>query len=323
MEPLYLVFVFIFGAVIGSFLNVVVLRAFSGESIVLPPSKCPHCKEKLKPWHNIPILSYLFLRGKCGYCKEKISPQYPLVELFTALIFTFIYYKFGFTLNTLFLMVASALCIVMAVTDIREKIIFDTHAYILMGVGLVYNIFNIAGENKTAIHLFFAGMNIKIWQVLIFSMLGLVAGALIMEGLSLISKLIFKKRAFGEGDSFIAAALGAFFGIANLIVILILSVVIQAAMFFPIYMRKLFKEKNFRLFSSLILFTAMAILLHFGTVFELFKSMMFYWFAFALFVCIGFYCVKNITKSIKEGSSLTYLPFGPALIIAAFIVMFV
>ena len=64
--------VFVFGTIIGSFLNVVALRGLSGESIVLPPSKCPKCGNKLKPWHNIPILSYLFLRGKCAFCHEKI-----------------------------------------------------------------------------------------------------------------------------------------------------------------------------------------------------------------------------------------------------------
>ena len=72
---LILAFVFCIGTIIGSFLNVVILRAFSGESIVLPPSKCPKCGNKLKWWHNIPILSYLLLRGKCYFCHDKISIQ--------------------------------------------------------------------------------------------------------------------------------------------------------------------------------------------------------------------------------------------------------
>ena len=78
-----LLLTFALGTVIGSFLNVVALRGLTGESIVLPPSKCPKCGERIKPWHNIPILSYIFLKGKCAYCNEKISIQYPIVEFLT------------------------------------------------------------------------------------------------------------------------------------------------------------------------------------------------------------------------------------------------
>ena len=70
----YILFwVAILGLCLGSFYNVVILRSLTGESIVLPPSKCPKCNTRLKPWHNIPVLSYLFLRGRCAFCKEKIS----------------------------------------------------------------------------------------------------------------------------------------------------------------------------------------------------------------------------------------------------------
>ena len=78
----YLMFwVCVFGLCLGSFYNVVILRSLSGESIVFPPSKCPKCGNKLKPWHNIPVLSYIFLRGKCHFCKEPISILYPIIEL--------------------------------------------------------------------------------------------------------------------------------------------------------------------------------------------------------------------------------------------------
>ena len=84
----YLLFwLFIIGLCCGSFYNVVILRSLSNESIVFPPSKCPKCGNSLKPWHNIPVLSYIFLKGKCAFCKERISIQYPIIELLTALIF--------------------------------------------------------------------------------------------------------------------------------------------------------------------------------------------------------------------------------------------
>ena len=73
------------GLCIGSFLNVVILRGLSNESIVFPASKCPKCQHKLYWWHNIPVLSYILLGGKCGFCKEKISIQYPIVEILTVM----------------------------------------------------------------------------------------------------------------------------------------------------------------------------------------------------------------------------------------------
>lgn len=322
IELFYIFWVFIFSITIGSFLNVVILRAFSGESIVLPPSKCPHCDHKLAPWDNIPVLSYIMLLGKCRYCKEKISPQYPLVELFTAFLFTFIYYKFGFTLNTLFLMAASGLCIVMAVCDIKEKVIFDVHAYILAALGLVYNFFNIAGANRTKIHFFVAGLDISIQQTFIYAVLGLIAGVIIMETLSRIPQLFVGKRAFGEGDSYIAGALGAFFGISNLFVILILSLIFQILIVLPMYFFKLFKEKNYKLMIALVLFLVLMFVIQIANHFSIFDSQMFYWFSLALLICIGYYCCRSIFKSIKTSEGLTYLPFGPALILGAFIVLF-
>ena len=88
-------FIFIIGLCIGSFLNVVSLRAFTGESIVLPPSKCPKCGAKIKPYDNIPVLSYLILGGKCRNCKGSISIQYPIVEFVTGIGFLCLYNMFA------------------------------------------------------------------------------------------------------------------------------------------------------------------------------------------------------------------------------------
>jgi len=85
------VFMFVFGAVIGSFLNVCIVRLPHEESIVVPRSHCTHCKKMISWRDNIPFLSYLILRGRCRYCHEKISPRYFLVELMTALTFLSLY----------------------------------------------------------------------------------------------------------------------------------------------------------------------------------------------------------------------------------------
>src|SRR5919199_5848658 len=76
-----------FGLIVGSFLNVVAYRVPRGESLVKPRSRCPRCGEEVRPYDNIPVLSWLVLRGRCRHCGERISPRYPAVELVTALVF--------------------------------------------------------------------------------------------------------------------------------------------------------------------------------------------------------------------------------------------
>src|SRR5574344_1354401 len=124
---LILGFVFVTGVCIGSFLNVVILRAFSNESICFPGSKCPKCQKPLKWYHNIPIFSYIFLKGKCAFCKEPISIQYPIVELHTGILFVVVFIKFEISLNTLFILAFLSLFIVLAVSDIKEQVVFDMH----------------------------------------------------------------------------------------------------------------------------------------------------------------------------------------------------
>lgn len=322
MTVFWTIYAFVIGLCIGSFLNVVVLRGLSGESIVLPPSHCTKCNHKLAWYDNIPLISYLFLRGKCRYCQEKISIQYPLVELFTAIVFAGIFYKYGFNLNMFFLMAASALCIVLAVTDIKEKVILDGHAYILAVLGIVYNFFNIGAENTTKITFWLLGLKITIYQAFIYSILGLIAGFVVMAAIAGVSKLITKRDCFGEGDAYILAALGAFFGIANAILILILSIFIWGGLAVPVFLYKWYKDKNYKIFSAIILFIVAAVLFAAGEYFDIFTSNLFHWFAYILVASIGLYCCQLLVKSIKVGNKLSVIPYGPALIFGAFVIIF-
>src|SRR5271167_1452493 len=94
------IIVFLFGLIIGSFLNVCIVRIPAGKSIVLPASACPKCGAPIKPYDNIPVVSYLLLRGKCRGCQTKISLMYPLVELLTGLLFLGCFYVFGISVET-------------------------------------------------------------------------------------------------------------------------------------------------------------------------------------------------------------------------------
>ena len=121
-----IVFVALLGLVIGSFLNVLIIRIPKRESILFPSSHCQKCNRKLKWWHNIPLLSWLILRGKCHYCKEPIHIQYPLVELLSALIFVAIFFKNGFSLYSLDIAIVFSLLLALSIIDLRFKAVPDS-----------------------------------------------------------------------------------------------------------------------------------------------------------------------------------------------------
>ncbi len=123
------VFIFIFGTIIGSFLNVVILRYNTGYSPVATRSRCFNCGKILKWYELIPILSFLIQFGRCRKCRSKISWQYPLVELLTGILFLIIFLKFGYSLITGYWLLVISLLIVVAVYDLRHQIIPDGLVY--------------------------------------------------------------------------------------------------------------------------------------------------------------------------------------------------
>lgn len=125
MDIMYLVVFAIFGAVFGSFFNVVGLRIPKKKSIVTPPSHCPNCNKKLSPIDLIPIFSYIILRGKCRNCGAKISPIYMLTEIITAFLFAFSYYKLGFSLELIVALLFVSLLSIIVASDMAYMIIPD------------------------------------------------------------------------------------------------------------------------------------------------------------------------------------------------------
>jgi leader peptidase (prepilin peptidase) / N-methyltransferase len=120
------ILVTVFGLLIGSFLNVLIYRIPAGQSVSFPASHCPACHTPLKPWHNIPLFSWLFLRGKCGFCKVDISFQYPLIELLTSLIFLTIFTIQGWNLISLFTSFVFVLLLALSIIDWRYKAVPDS-----------------------------------------------------------------------------------------------------------------------------------------------------------------------------------------------------
>ena len=206
-----LIVFFIFGVVIGSFLNVVILRAPKGESVVFPASHCPTCKTPLKWWHNIPIFSYIALRGKCAFCNEKISIQYPLIELMSGFIVAIIYYKNGFDIFSLMLMATFLSLLVSSVVDLKYKAITYT-MNVLPVTFAIFSSVNIV-ENFTNALLFAGG------------------AVFIRDYVS----AIIKKEAMGDGDILVFATMGAILGVKLSLIAIFLGAVF--AIFPSIYNR--------------------------------------------------------------------------------------
>ncbi len=322
---LILFFVFCIGTVIGSFLNVVILRAFSGESIVLPPSKCPKCGNKLKWWHNIPILSYLLLGGKCYFCHEKISIQYPIVEFITGFIFLAVFLEFGIQITTLFAFAIAGLLIVISVTDIKERVVFDAHTYSLIGIGIFYNLYLTVVQIIEQVNTIVGFHVTSEWCVnnpLTMSLLGVILGVVIMECAARIGYLIAGERAFGEGDTYIAAGLGAVFGWKNVIAIIILAIILQLIFTLPMFLRKLAVNKDWKTLFSLCVFVIYSVSFYFiENKTNWFDSLALELGAMVLMFIFGLTACFFVVKGLKNKDNLTYLPFGPALAIAGLLLL--
>jgi leader peptidase (prepilin peptidase)/N-methyltransferase len=209
------VFVFAFGLVIGSFLNVCIVRIPAGKSIVAPASACPVCGVGIRPYDNIPVISYLLLRGKCRGCKTSISPLYPFIELLTALLFFGCYWAFGLTLEALKWCIFSSLMIVLVFTDLRDRILPDAINFGGSAVGLAFSLV-LRPDDGTA--RWIAGMLFPaLHSMRAISLLDALLGAAVGGGLlRLVMEAYFRVRhrdGMGMGDVKMMLMSGAFLGL--------------------------------------------------------------------------------------------------------------
>ncbi len=150
----------LFGLVLGSFLNVLIHRVPLRQSIVWPSSRCPNCGVQIKSFDNIPMISYLVLRGKCRNCKVRISPRYPVVEVLTGLLFALAAYKFGLSLALLSALVLICALVALAGTDLEHRLLPNR---IVAPAALVGFVLSMAGDPGS-------------WWVYAVSVLGIAGG---------------------------------------------------------------------------------------------------------------------------------------------------
>lgn len=202
MDILSIIFISIIGLVFGSFMNVLIVRVPKNISIVKPSSFCPECMENILWYDNIPVISYILLKGKCRHCKKNIPIMYPLTEILTAILFAVIYLKFGLNLMFFKYAVFIFLVLVVSLTDIYTSASdFETGmiptVYIALGIlaGLIFGIF----EGYFAYYL-----------------AGIAAGYLVLFFPAYIYSKIRHKEGMGEGDFMFFAMIGAFTGLGSI-----------------------------------------------------------------------------------------------------------
>lgn len=192
-QTIYPVFAFVFGMVVGSFLNVCICRLPKSESVVSPPSHCPHCSYQIRWYDNIPLVSYLLLRGKCRGCGAHISLQYPLVELLNGVLTLFLFLRFGPTFAFAVLFLLCSALVVITFIDIEHQIIPDEISLSGIVVGFVLSFF-LKGHT---------------W---LNSLLGILLGGGSLLLVAYIYQRLTGKDGMGGGDIKLLAMMGAFLG---------------------------------------------------------------------------------------------------------------
>ena len=238
LYSIFAVFSFALGACVASFLNVVAWRLPRGESVVSPPSHCPKCDAPIRWWQNIPILSWLALRGKCAECRAPISPRYIVVEATGGALFLAAFLHFaeiygfggkvecaGFAFSLVVWWVWMSLMLVGSVIDFDHKLLPDFVTVGGMALGVAQGIvFSLSFRNFS---LEFA--NPRMYLPLISSLSGLVFGFGLLWLVRFLGSKAFGREAMGMGDVFLMGAVGAIFGPVAVLVTLVLSSLIGSA----------------------------------------------------------------------------------------------
>ena len=194
--------VFIFGTIVGSFLNVCIGRIPNEESVVFPPSHCPKCNASIAFYDNVPLLSYLWLQGKCRACHEGISPRYFVVELLTGLVALALYSRFELSYTFVVSFVFAAALIVVSFIDLSVRIVPDVISLPGIAVGLVFSV----------IGYFVFTDAFEIIPTPLSSLIGILVGGGFLLATAWIYEKVTGVDGMGGGDIKLLAMIGAFLG---------------------------------------------------------------------------------------------------------------
>lgn len=280
----------------GSFLNVLMVRTLSGESIILPPSKCPKCNHLLYWWHNIPIVSFLILQGKCYFCNKSISIRYPIVETagLGIVIFSFLTYVSVF--DALSVVLILSMFLVLSYTDIKEQKVSTVQALLIILGGIVFNRYDIFN-----------------------SVLGSVVGAIIPLATVFAGVKLFNKSPFGNGDIYLFAGLGAVVGLDRLLLFLIYALLIQFVLILPNYILNLIRSNQIETLKYLIIFIITCLFLYVSRNISFMGANLVIVCFFMIMLYFAVKLIKGMFLSLKNEETSLKCPLAPALAIASFL----
>jgi leader peptidase (prepilin peptidase)/N-methyltransferase len=212
---LIIAFIFLFGMVIGSFLNVCILRIPEELSIVAPASRCPRCEKAIEWYDNVPVFGWIWLRGKCRSCGLAISPMYPLVELATGLLFVACYAEFGLTQAMVKWLFFTCLLVVLTITDLRVRILPDLVNWPGAIAGLFFSSVVPPNDGTGAwiyARVFHQFPSVAV-QGFLDGLLGAAFGSLLLWSVAAVYKRVRGREGMGMGDVKMMAMVGAFLGV--------------------------------------------------------------------------------------------------------------
>lgn len=193
---------FIFGACIGSFLNVVIYRIPAEISLIHPPSRCPRCMHPLGVTENVPVFGWLWLKGRCHWCKTKISSRYPLMEAFTGLVFMGVFWRFGYSIETIGYCLFLSWLISLSMIDLDTMTLPSSLTKSGLVLGLVFQ----------AVIGWLASQGQGTANQLMFGIGGAVSGIWLLEVIALIGLIVMRQQAMGDADGKLMATIGAWIG---------------------------------------------------------------------------------------------------------------
>ncbi len=224
MDPVLIyIFAFLFGAIVGSFLNVCIFRIPLGKSLISPSSRCPQCKIAIKAYDNIPILSYFLLGGRCRSCRAPISARYPLVEGMTALFSVFLMLKFGLSASFFISFILISSLVVVSFIDLDHRIIPDTISLPGIILGLLASFMKPAGQNDFLVRFVFRTVKGGINMATLDSLLGIFIGGGLLYAVAVLFYWVTKKEGMGGGDIKLLAMIGAFLGWTSTVFTIVVS----------------------------------------------------------------------------------------------------
>jgi leader peptidase (prepilin peptidase)/N-methyltransferase len=201
------IFTFIFGMVIGSFLNVLIYRLPRRISIVAPHSFCPNCKKPINWYENIPVISYIVLGGRCARCGKRISLRYPIVEVLTGVLFVYAFIRHGLSLEFIFIAYFFCAMIVVAFIDFSFQVIPDIISMPGIILGIIYQI--VKGD-------------------FLIGLVGMIFGGGLILLIRVIGGKVYKKEVMGMGDVYLTAMIGAFVGFPYIIPAIFVAALVGA-----------------------------------------------------------------------------------------------